>query len=147
MNKVVVLYLSEIALLVSWKSGVTYRDQVGGHVCYQAEMEGILVPLDFNENIEQAIEFLPYPSVRKGISKEIGMAIDAFLKSSISANFISVDFSRLEESWEAWIYVNVDSPSLEEGVDSRMNNINPLPYRPVYGFGRSYGVLTWANSD
>lgn len=30
MNKVVVLDLSETALLVSWKTGVTYRNQVGG---------------------------------------------------------------------------------------------------------------------
>lgn len=137
MKKFIELDLREISLILEWKSGVVYRNQVGGYICYRAEMEGILVPLDFYDDAASGIESLPYPSMAKGISEEIGAAIDQILQSNPETKFISVDFSKLEESWEAWVYVVIDSPPQTDGKY----------FGPVYGFGRANGVLTWANSD
>lgn len=46
---------------------------------------------------------------------------------------MKVDRSNLEQSFEAWIYVEVED----------LND----PIAIINGFGRTKGILTWANSD
>lgn len=42
----ILLYeLRGLALIVPSKTGVVYRNQTGGHACYQTEIEGYLVPI------------------------------------------------------------------------------------------------------
>ncbi len=36
----------ELMLLLDYPSGVIYQNQVGGNVCWQEELEGILAPID-----------------------------------------------------------------------------------------------------
>jgi len=55
-----------------------------------------------------------------------------------STAFVTVDRARLSESQEAWVFVLVDSPAEGEPESSDI---------PLYGFGRTRGVLTWVNSD
>lgn len=143
MKQIIDLDLREISLLLEWNSGVVYRNQVGGHVCYRAEMEGVLVPLDFYADVTSQIESLPYSSMAQGITEEIGVAIDRLLQGNPETQFVSVDFSRLKESWEAWVYVVIDSPPRTDAAIKKHAGY----FGPIYGFGSTKGVLTWANSD
>jgi hypothetical protein len=61
--------------------------------------------------------------------------IDGFLVKDGYTRFLRVDRSRLEESHEAWIYVDV----LAEEGDRRLALIS--------GFSATKGILTWPNSD
>ncbi len=47
--------LNGLALIVSARTGILYRNQTGGHSCYQTEIEGYLVPIagDRPEIVEQ----------------------------------------------------------------------------------------------
>jgi hypothetical protein len=146
-SRLIELDLAEVSLLLEWKSGVIYRNQVGGNVCYPAEMEGVFVPLDVDDGKSLALQSLPYQSGGIGVSEEIGREIHRLLQASLQTNCISVDFSRLSESWEAWIHVIVDSPEEEKTSVFTSITMKSKHFGPVYGFGRVRGVLTWANSD
>src|SRR5689334_5814997 len=100
----------EVMLIVEHSSGVRYLNQVGGVLCWQAEVEGVLAPLDATPEVNERIQNCPYPSGRKGITKEIADTIDALLASHRGTTFLKVDRARLDESWEAWVYVLIDSP-------------------------------------
>ncbi|WP_104986299.1 DUF6210 family protein [Sorangium cellulosum] len=131
----------EIMLVVEHPSGVVYQNQVGGVVCWQAELEGVLSPLDVSDDTVQRIQKCPYLSGREGISAEIADTIDTLLASEPGARFLKVDRTRLGKSWEAWVYVLIDSP------ESREADTASTYYGPIYGFGVARGVLTWPNSD
>jgi hypothetical protein len=129
----------EIMLLIGCPSGVVYQNQVGGVVCWQAEIEGILSPLDVEPDGVRRIMQCAYPSGREGITREVADAIDAILSNGAATRFLKVDRSRLDRSWEAWVYVLVDSPGVASGDVPK--------FSPVQGFGQVGGVLTWPNSD
>lgn len=132
----------EIMLVVEHPSGVVYQNQVGGVVNWQAELEGVLAPLDVRPDAVRRIQDCPYPSGREGITDEIADAIDALLASEPGARSVRVDRARLGQSWEAWVYVLIDSPersTVEAAADDCFGSI--------CGFGRARGVLTWQNSD
>jgi hypothetical protein len=131
----------EIMLIVEHPSGVQYQNQVGGVVNYQAEMEGVLSPLDLHSETRSRIQECSYPGGIQGITTEIADTIDAALAAQPSTSFLKVDRTRLDESWEAWIYVSLDSP--ESSVRKRFGSY----HGPIYGFGAAKGVLTWPNSD
>ncbi|WP_437926235.1 DUF6210 family protein [Sorangium sp. So ce291] len=131
----------EIMLVVEHPSGVVYQNQVGGVVCWQAEMEGVLSPLDVSAGAAQRIQDCPYLSGREGITAEVADAIDALLASEPGARFLKVDRARLGQSWEAWVYVLIDSP------ESSATDAAGVYHGPIYGFGGARGVLTWPNSD
>jgi hypothetical protein len=117
---------------------VQYRNQVGGVVCWQAEQEGIIAPLDFGDDVAAQIEGCPFPNGRQGITEEIADVLDAIFASRPSTSIFKVDRTRLDESWEAWVYVTISrSPEFKTpGVPGL-----------IYGFGATRGVLTWPNSD
>ena len=46
----------EVMLLVEHASGVVYRNQVGGVTCWQAEIEGVLAPIDVGREIVERID-------------------------------------------------------------------------------------------
>lgn len=132
----------EVMLVIDERSGVFYQNQVGGNVCAQEELEGVLAPVELDAESVELIAHLPYVN-RKGISDEIADAIDRVLaavqtKRAIKADVVRVDRSRLQDSWEAWVYVVVDSP--ENITDDNF-------FDSWLGFGTTRGVLTWPNSD
>jgi hypothetical protein len=148
MSKHVLLYdMEQVMLLIEDPDGVVYQNQVGGVVCWQAELKGILAPLEVTPEDTDRIMSLPYPSGIQGITIEIADAIDEILARSSLTSFLKVDRTRLEESWEAWVHVLIDTPSGDALVDPGA----PLHFNmytgPLYGFGRCRGVLTWPNSD
>jgi hypothetical protein len=55
--------------------------------------------------------------------EEIVAAIDAVLAASPATSFIKVDRERMHESWEAWVYVLIDSPA--EDAESRSTPLHP----------------------
>lgn len=131
----------EVMLVVEHETGVVYQNQVGGTACWQAEMQGALAPLDLSPEGMSQIQNYPYLSARAGISADAADAIDAVLASQVSTRFLKVDRSRIAESFEAWIYVRVDSK--EAGISEGLTEV----CGSIYGFGSGRGVLTWPNSD
>lgn len=149
MSRRVLLYdIEKIMLIIEDPAGVRYQNQVGGVVCWQAELEGILCPLDIDAENASCIENLPYTSGAQGISAEVADRIDAILASRPSTSFLRVDRARLDESWEAWVYVLVGATTGAVSPDMPVTDM-PLDtdMMPIRGFDTVRGVLTWPNSD
>jgi hypothetical protein len=133
----------DVMLVIEHHSGVFYQNQVGGNVCAEEELEGVLAPVGLDAETVEVIANLEYLNGRKGISDEIADAIDRILgavqaRRATKADVVRVDRTRLQDSWEAWVYVVIDSPTSfpdDNLFDSRL------------GFGTARGVLTWPNSD
>lgn len=131
----------QVMLLVEQASGVVYRNQVGGVTCWQAELEGVLAPLEINQADVERIMRLRYPPGH-GISAEIADVLDAALAGQPGARYLKVDRARLHESLEAWVYVVADTQD-----DTPDHLLGPDYFGAVLGFGRVNAVLTWPNSD
>ncbi len=134
-------------LILDFPTGVLYSNQTGGTACYQPELEGFYIPVanDFYEEqtefsspeIELTAFFLSGKhgggGATNGLDSEDVSVIDKIL-SQYNLYFISVDQSKLAESHEAWVWVNV-----------KIDRDNSL----FHGFSQSEfkGVITWPNSD
>ena len=117
-------------------SGVTYTNQTGGMLCWQPSAEGVLVPFNGDNLPEQFEQSLAYElrSLLWDVSRldaEFADKLDAIFGASINTRMARVDRSRLADSHESWIYVDLDEP--EDAL--------------IAGFGRCKAVLTWSNSD
>jgi hypothetical protein len=134
--------IDAICLIVECDSGVIYQNQVGGLVCFQAEQEGVLAPLDVSPEITQLVEDHKFAQGRQGIDMEAADLLDGIFRSNRALSFLSVDRTRLEESWEAWVYVRI-------GDVPRTPDFEPEStyFGPIYGFPPGRGVVTWPNSD
>ena len=130
----------EVMLILEHASGVTYENQVGGVVCWQATIEGVLAPVDLDPDVVEQIMNLPYDAGR-GISAEVADALDGVLAASPGGRYLKVDRTRLTESFEAWVFVVADIPESSE------HQLQGPYFGAPRGFGRSTGVLTWPNSD
>ena len=123
-------------LIYPAKTNVFYHNQTGGVSCLQPIMEGILIPFQNEyplanpeENLARQLEALI--SEMYDIDSSSVDKLDAILASNYLTRCVTVDRSRLKESCEAWVYVNVvESPECD-----------------FLGFGAFSGVLTWHNSD
>jgi hypothetical protein len=138
-----------LGLIVAFPSGVTYSNQAGGFACFQPELEGIFIPLrndclvEGNELLSPAVGLEEYFTGEKwrgaamhGIDEEDADFIDALLQSHRLSHCLKVDRTRLDESSEAWIHVEVGAD--EAGEIPIFSGLGPYP---------RYGVLTWQNSD
>src|SRR5262245_43932351 len=111
--------MTGIGLIVKRSSGVLYTNQTGGYVCLQPMEEGVFVPL--TQTLEgRAIEperllyeYFTGPKWRghcaNGIDDETADFIDDVLSKTVDTAFITVDRSRLKDSHEAWVHVDVAS--------------------------------------
>ena len=73
-------------------------------------------------------------------------------QSKRSTSFVKVDRTRLDDSWEAWVYVLIESPDEADlvvggQVEAAAEASAGTYVGPLLGFGRARGVLTWENSD
>lgn len=139
----ILLYnIDNACLIVECKTGIVYRNQVGGQVCYQAQQEGAVAPLDVPVAIMDSLETYAFPQGRRGIDLKTADLIDSLLSENVSTSFLSVDRERLDQSWEAWIYVRIErSPERFVLGDSQGY------HGPLFGFPAGRGVITWNNSD
>ena len=104
----------------------------------QREVEGVLVPIDYDylstnytESLECHLTRL-FPEGNPGIiTQETAELIQKILDASLFTRGIDIDQSRLAESVESWLYVRVSS------------DLNGT----LHGFEEIEAVLTWQNSD
>ena len=130
---------NNLMLVIEHPSGVVYQNQVGGSVCEQAKLEGVLAPLGLElPNIERIMQ-CTYGM--QGITAETANIIDSILASDSEGKYVKVDRGRLEDCLEAWVHVVVESPSSPDPTET------PEFFGGWCGFGRARAVLTWPNSD
>lgn len=128
--------LNQCALIVHAQSGVIYQNQVCGTLCRQNEAEGVLVPFDIEVPLDSPhlaldIRFRTLLLEVMGLTEELALSIDRILADNLYTSFVSVDRTRLDESCEAWVYVD----------------IREAEFSTMRGFGACKGILTWPNSD
>jgi HEAT repeat protein len=132
-------FVHGLGVIVIYPSGVLYSNQVGGYATLTPEIEGVYVPLINTEVHSEKMLWDHFTgpkwkgSCADGIDTEDADVIDGVLKSAYPTDLLTVDRSRLSESCEAWVYVDI-APQPHDGY-------------PLYGFGERKGVLTWYNSD
>ena len=125
-----------LGLIILHPSGVLYTNQVGGHGCFHPEVEGVFLPLKTCEN---RTELKSLEEHFKGswdsLNEFEANLVDTVLqKSGQDLSWISVDRSRLKDSFEAWVYV-------------KLNPKKTHAHESLTGFDGSLGILTWPNSD
>jgi hypothetical protein len=129
--------LEQLALIIMEESRVIYFNQAGGTYCLQPEAEGVLITFSADYSLVERKPELLWERLTKvfGIAssyttEDQAEEIDDLLSFYPITNNISIDRTRLKDSYEAWVYVNIqgDSGNLE-------------------GFGNCKGILTWPNSD
>jgi uncharacterized protein DUF6210 len=136
MRRVVLWNLEGAAAIVLEASGVVYSNQTCGNACAQPEAEGILVPFNDDppldhperalwERLARILENAHY------LTPRLADKVDAEFAADPDTRCATVDRSRLKDSHESWVYIDLD------GTASGL----------LRGFGRSKAVLTWPNSD
>jgi hypothetical protein len=126
-------------LIVPYRSGIVYENQTGGLSVYPESLEGVLVPLDDwdidPEGDKSAFDRIAQITVdADSLTHYAADAIDAVLADSryaMSRYQATVDRTRLQDSREAWLWLNItaENVGLTEGLK----------------FDKA--VLTWQNSD
>lgn len=133
------------ALIVPHPTGIIYTNQAGGHACLQPQVEGFVVPIANDVGLAPEHRFIsPENQLFKYFNKlhscghplteRDAKAIESIFHQLPIWGGLSVDRSRLNESVESWVYVNVSAH--EQG---------PLPVD-----GLSFpleAILTWTNCD
>lgn len=104
----------------------------------QRQLEGALIPIDYDYALENHKESLEYhlaslfPEGNPGvITQEHVEHIQRMLDGSPITREIKIDHSRLSDSVESWLNVTVGG------------DLNGM----LYGVGEVGAVLTWPNSD
>lgn len=125
-----------LGLIIQHTSGVFYTNQVAGHGCLHPEVEGVFFPLETDINRYELNTLKQHFSGDwEALNDAEADLVETVLRrSSRNLNWISVDRSRLKDSFEAWVHVKLDPKK------TKMNDT-------VKGFDNSFGVLTWPNSD
>jgi hypothetical protein len=132
--------MSQASLILLTASGVAYHNQTAGIGCDQRAEEGALLPLvepmlDEKSGVAECPLFGAlydlFTSRWGHMTEDTAKQIDAILGNFYWTKGLTVDRSRLAESEEAWVYVNVD----------------PLTFRLVTRLNITKAVLIWPNSD
>ncbi|WP_298544939.1 DUF6210 family protein [uncultured Aquimarina sp.] len=150
MNKPLVAIWDTVGLgiIIEFPTGVLITNQTGGTTCLHPEIEGVYVPLA-NDYKEATKEFLSpeialidyFESAKykgsgaiKGIDLEDVAVINEILAQFSLHKMITIDLEKLQESHEAWIYIEISQ-------DSDLGILKGFSEDPLKG------VLTWSNSD
>lgn len=130
-----------LGLIILQPSGAFYTLETGGYACYHAHAEGVFVPLQREIDEDQEMLLRAHFTGPKwegwcseGIDEDTAEYVNYVLSLSPSTSYLKVDRTRLDDSREAWIYVNVSEPTGDA-----------LPR--ISGFGKCKGVFVWGNSD
>lgn len=141
--------LDQLALIILYKSGVNYYNQVGGNFCLCMEEEGLLtIIFDVTRILEELSAFC-INKIR--LTEEDAHKIDRILQKH-GTSYLSVDRNRLDASMEAWLYVNILPESERDNFIKKIDDMgdsSPInhPGFDFWGFEETKGVLTWGNSD
>lgn len=129
-----------MGLIILRQTGIFYTHQTGGYTCYPSEEEGVYVPLqrEFTEQEKLLSDFFMGPKWKgwcgDGIDEATAKFVDKILSKSYQTKYLRVDRTRLQDSKEAWVYVDVSEPDEPD-------------LSPISGFGHCKGVFIWTNSD
>jgi hypothetical protein len=129
--------LTQCALIVPAKTGVVYENQASGAQCARPSQEGYLLPIAHDAPLDEPELALEsrisalFPAGGPGlIDARIAAKLEDILDSSGLTRGISLDWSMLQASTEAWVHVIVD-------------HIETIGH----GHQRFAAILTWPNSD
>lgn len=124
-----------LGLILEFPSGVLYSNQVAGYGCYQPEIEGIMVPLPVKPG-RTGLNALEnhFRGGWKHLSEQDAEVVDGIFRTE-GYDFLRVDRTRLNDSFEAWVYVRIQVPNRDRDLDL------------IHGFKTDRGVVTWPNSD
>jgi len=131
-----------LGLIILQPSGAFYTHETGGYACYPAHAEGVFAPLHREADDDQETLLTAHFSGSKwngwcsdGIDEQTADYVDYVLSLSITTQYLKVDRTRLADSREAWIYVDVYEPTEYPQA------------APISGFGLCKGVFVWSNLD
>lgn len=139
-------------LIICCESGVIISNQTGGTATLHPETEGVFVPLrnDYTEKdctfISPELDLDSYfcgPKYRgsgamTGLDQVDADFVDGILNKMRLSQIVHVDRTKLKDSHEAWIYVEVLADESSEPDLALFACFGPYPRQ---------GILTWANSD
>ncbi len=140
--------LTQPALIIPCASGVTYRQQCGGTMCLQRELEGMLVPFNDDFLLEHHRDSLEYRLMKLfsggfgEIDRSMAGRMQEVLDTSPFTRDIRIDLDRVSEAAELW--VSEAQVSVESWVYVRVSGGLA---DTLAGFGEVDAVLTWPNSD
>jgi Family of unknown function (DUF6210) len=130
-----------LGLIILQPSGVFYTHETGGYACRHSQEQGVFVPIHRGPDDDQESLLIDYFTGPKwggwcdeGIDEETAKYVDHVLSLGPETDCLTVDRTRLADSMEAWIYVDVHEPAED-------------PVARFYGFGECKGVFIWGNSD
>jgi hypothetical protein len=125
-----------LGLIILHPSGAIYTNQVAGNGCFHPEVEGVFVPLETDVNRYELNTLQQYfTGSWHSLNEPEANLVDTVLqRSRLGLDWISVDRSRLKDSFEAWVYVKLNPKK------GRMLEV-------LTGFDDSLGILVWPNSD
>ena len=136
--RIELLSLTQTVLIIESDNGCIYTNQVGGTQCDYPEQKGFLVPIEYDielNNPQNSLTLKLCALFAEGspglIDIETAKVIQNLLNESPYTSGIEVDFEKLNESKESWLYVKVNG-SLDDTI-STSHLVN--------------GILTWPNSD
>jgi len=136
--KIELLNLTQTVLLIPGGTGVIYTNQVGGTECDYPEIEGSIVPIEYDFLLEKINDSLTWKICKlfqkenSGIlDQQAAKKIQNLLNSSVFTSDIEIDWGKLKESKEAWLHVNIKG-SLGSIIQNREVK---------------KAILTWPNSD
>lgn len=136
MIKVDLLSLTQPALIIPDRTGILYSNQAGGTGCAYPGLEGYLVPIEYDyreyyESLSYTLTKLFAEGNSGFIDLEKAKQIQALLLASPFTKDIQVDWHKLNESFESWLYVKING-----SLDDTLSFCTPIS-----------AVLTWPNSD
>ncbi|MEO0599127.1 MAG: DUF6210 family protein [Chloroflexota bacterium] len=166
MNKkpVILLYdMVGIGVIVTYPSQVYYANQVCGIACLHKAHPGVLVPLvdPIHDQEKMLYDYFTGTAYMQGRTLprpyfDDGDAdfVDDVLQKSMYTNFLKVDRTQLNNSFEAWVHVELKtqpSAPVVAGDDvlyeQKLHLSANSTVHTIYGFGATTGILTWRNSD
>ncbi|TQV69602.1 hypothetical protein FKG94_22675 [Exilibacterium tricleocarpae] len=136
--RVELLSLTQAALIIPDSTGVVYTNQVGGSECDSLEMEGSIVPIEYDIPLDNPKESLTdnlCGLFREGnpgvIDQDTAEKIQRLLNNSPFTSDVDINWKKLGASKESWLHVNL------------RGTLNGT----VKGVSANEAVLTWPNSD
>ena len=130
--------ITQTVLVVPRKTGIIYTNQVGGTECDHSELEGFVLPIEYDFRLDEPQASLTFklsemfPEGNPGvIEQREADEIQKLLNDSPFTKGIIIDWKKLDSSKESWVYVIVNG--------SFDGTIKPGEITEA--------ILTWPNSD
>lgn len=136
--KIDLLSLTQTVLIVPGNTGTIYTNQVGGTECDHPELEGSIIPIEYDIPLDKPEESLTsnlfriFPEGNPGlIDKTLAKKIEELLKNSPFTRDVEINWDKLEFSKESWVHVKIVG-TLDDAIETDKV---------------CEAILTWPNSD